>query len=704
MENLEQYCQKNGLANLLDEWDEERNIGKLPKDYMPKSGKKIWWKCSKNHSWEAVVHTRVNGGGCPYCAGKYATADNNLEVCFPEIAKEWNYSKNAPLEPKDILPKSGKFYWWICNRGHEWEAKVSNRANGRGCPYCNNVKVLVGYNDLKTTMPQLVAEWNYERNGELEPTMVSAGSDKNVWWKCKEGHEWQAVIGTRKAGNGCPYCANQMILAGYNDLSTINPVLVKEWNYEKNGSLKPSMVAANSNKKVWWKCKKGHEWQALINSRNRGVGCPFCAGKKVLVGYNDFETLYPKLCDEWNYEKNGNSLPNMFTARSGKKVWWKCDYGHKWKASIDHRVGGRRCPICQKEIRTSFPEQAIFFYVKQHCKDAISGDMSLGMELDIYIPSKRIGIEYDGYNWHYDKESLENQKNQLCKEKNITLIRVREKGLTNFENCVCIVRNNNNSDSELSEIVEQILKMIGISNGHISVEKDRQNIMSMYMSNKKERSLLLKNPDVSQEWNYEKNGDLHPSMISANSNRKVWWKCRLGHEWEAVVCTRNKGIGCPICGNEKRVLSYKKHALEKTGSLEEKNPALCKEWNYEKNECLLPSEITSGSQKKVWWKCCLGHEWESTVANRSRGTGCPYCANKKVLSGFNDLETQYPNISKEWNFEKNMQLTPSEVTGRSNKKVWWRCMEGHEWQAHIVERTVRGYNCPFCSGRKKNIP
>lgn len=64
---------------------------------------------------------------------------------------------------------------------------------------------------------------------------------------------------------------------GYNDLATINPTLAKEWNYKKNGDLKPNMVKPNSDKKVWWKCVKGHEWEAIISSRNKGNGCPICA-------------------------------------------------------------------------------------------------------------------------------------------------------------------------------------------------------------------------------------------------------------------------------------------------------------------------------------------------------------------------------------------------------------------------------------------
>ena len=122
----------------------------------------------------------------------------------------------------------------------------------------------------------MAEEWNYEKNGTLKPEYFSVNSHKKVWWKCKNGHEWQAPIGNRNIGRGCPYCVGQKIVKGENDLQTVNPILAKDWNYEKNNGLTPMDVTPNSHKKVWWKCSKGHEWQAVVASRNRGSGCPIC--------------------------------------------------------------------------------------------------------------------------------------------------------------------------------------------------------------------------------------------------------------------------------------------------------------------------------------------------------------------------------------------------------------------------------------------
>ncbi|MBE5745632.1 MAG: hypothetical protein E7355_05845, partial [Clostridiales bacterium] len=169
---------------------------------------------------------------------------------------------------------------------------------------------------------RLMAEWDWEKNNELElfPQTLTLGSNKKVWWKCTKEHEWQAIIADRNRGYACPYCMGQKVLKGYNDLATLNPLLAKEWNYEKNGNLKPEQFTTGSGKKIWWRCQKGHEWQAHINNRSKGIGCPCCSGRRAIVGETDLQTVNPLLAKEWNYEKNTTLTPSQVTFGSGKKV------------------------------------------------------------------------------------------------------------------------------------------------------------------------------------------------------------------------------------------------------------------------------------------------------------------------------------------------------------------------------------------------
>ena len=538
-----------------------------------------------------------------------------------QLMDEWNWEKNNALglEPSKLTCGSGMKVWWKCCNGHSWQATINNRSNGRSCPYCAGKKVLIGYNDLQTTDPTLAAEWNYGRNGYSKPTGFTANSNKKVWWKCNEGHEWQAIIADRHSGTGCPYCSNQKVLKGLNDLQTENPTLAAEWNYEKNGDLRPDSFVANSGKNVWWKCSKGHEWKAAINDRNKGVGCPFCAGQQVLVGYNDLQTANYTLATEWNYEKNGELTPYDFTANSGKKVWWKCSKGHEWQATINNRNNGNGCPICSSERKTSFPEYALVYYLGQYGFEPVHLFSEFGYELDVYIPSKKIAIEYDGYLWHKNKAQNDLRKNQKCLKDGIKLYRIREGLLPLNDSSVDFIVQRYQKD--LARILYEILCEITGMIVDVDLERDSIAIENLRQHSEKENSLLSTNPDLALEWNYDKNGSLRPEGVLPNSNKIVWWRCNKGHEWKAMVNSRNKGNGCPFCSGQKVLKGY--------NDLETVNPILALEWNYNKNDGLTPAEVMPNSDKKVWWKCNKGHEWQSTIGHRNHGRGCPICAREK---------------------------------------------------------------------------
>lgn len=84
------------------------------------------------------------------------------------------------------------------------------------CPYCKNRKLLRGFNDLATTHPELVAEWDFERNGDLGPDGIVPSSARRVWWRCGRGHAWRISAYNRTGGadRGCPYCGDRKVLKG----------------------------------------------------------------------------------------------------------------------------------------------------------------------------------------------------------------------------------------------------------------------------------------------------------------------------------------------------------------------------------------------------------------------------------------------------------------------------------------------------------
>ena len=345
------FCAEQGKTALLAQWDIERNLPLTPDDVTFGSHKRVWWTCPNGHSWQAMVYTRSEGAGCPYCTGRKASPEqNSLAKQFPALAVEWDDEKNAPLTPRDVTTGSHKLIWWRCPKGHSYRSAVKTRVQGSGCPYCAGKSVLPEENSLAAEYPVIVKDWDAAKNKPLTPNQVISGTKRKVWWLCPKGHSWCAAVFSRTVlGTGCPVCTGRQALAGENDLATLYPDVAAQWDGMKNGALHPSNVTAGSNRRVWWKCEKGHSYRAVIAQRvQRGDGCPYCANRKVLPGFNDLATVQPLVAKQWHETLNGALTPEMVTAGSHKKAWWQCSYGHVWKAAIYSRAGVQQCgcPVC----------------------------------------------------------------------------------------------------------------------------------------------------------------------------------------------------------------------------------------------------------------------------------------------------------------------------------------------------------------------
>lgn len=213
--------------------------------------------------------------------------ENSISKRLPCLVKEWDFEKNGELIPDEILWQSGKKIWWLCERKHSFCVPPSTRIRFKKqtkeiyvspCPYCAGKAVLSGFNDLETLNHELAKEWHPVKNKGTSPDEVTAASHKKVWWLCKQNHEWQAYVYSRVNGNRCPYCSGFKPIIGETDLATLAPEIAEEWNYEKNKGKTPDMFTKYSNKKVWWKCRLGHEWRININNRTSlGTGCSRCA-------------------------------------------------------------------------------------------------------------------------------------------------------------------------------------------------------------------------------------------------------------------------------------------------------------------------------------------------------------------------------------------------------------------------------------------
>ncbi len=280
-QSLRAYCLQMGMENLLAEWDAERNAPLTPDSVSFGSQRRVFWHCGSGHEWASTVYVRTSGARCPFCSGKKPIpGETDLASTDPAVAAEWHPTKNGDLTPSMVGRGSHKKVWWLCGRGHEWNAAVYSRASGVGCPVCGGRKVVPGENDLAALYPALAAEWS-DKNLPLTPREVRPQSNRYVWWRCGKGHEWKATPNNRVGlSRGCPYCANRKLLPGFNDLASRCPKLAAEWHPTLNGSLTPDGVLYGSNQKAWWLCGEGHAWKAVISTRSgkKKYGCPLCAG------------------------------------------------------------------------------------------------------------------------------------------------------------------------------------------------------------------------------------------------------------------------------------------------------------------------------------------------------------------------------------------------------------------------------------------
>ena len=309
------------LAKEAHGWD--------PTTVSSRSGKKIEWKCSEGHVYTSRVAARTAGRGCSVCSNnKIIIGINDLATTHPVLGTQAD-----GWDPTMIVSGNRQLLPWKCPGGHKWKARVSHRANGVGCPVCSNKLVVPGINDLATTHPELASQANPD-----DAQTVTVGSGTKIRWQCPDGHDFVASPANRRRGEGCPICSNHQVLQGFNDLASFNPELAAQacgWD--------PTTVTRFSNKRLQWKCERGHVWSAVVAERQNGHGCQYCSGRDLLVGFNDLRTTHPALAAQ----ANGWDSATV-TARSGLVKKWLCKEGHTWTVKVNVRVSGKGCPYCSR--------------------------------------------------------------------------------------------------------------------------------------------------------------------------------------------------------------------------------------------------------------------------------------------------------------------------------------------------------------------
>lgn len=346
---------------------------------------------------------------------------------------EWSSRNNTSLDDSFISIK----VWWNCSKGHTYETSVSERANrGRGCPYCSGRRPLKGFNDLQTFFPEIADLWDYELN-TISPCDVTRGSHKVVWWKCDKGknHSFQSAVYRLTEGRGCNICASKVINQ-YNSLESKYPEIAKYFDSEKNG-ITPDKISCGSSTKYFWFDDLGHSYKKSPKFRVKGQACPYCASNntQLLSGFNDLATLFPDVAKDWDYKKN-KTTPDKVLSKTRKRAWWLCSKGHSWSCSIGNRTGSHSgCPYCASN-GTSKPEKEMIAFIKSVIPDENINVrdrqllLSIHREIDVYIPSLQVAVEFNGLYWHSKQAGKDDNYHYdkwiACKDKGVRLVTIWE--------------------------------------------------------------------------------------------------------------------------------------------------------------------------------------------------------------------------------------------------------------------------------------
>jgi len=499
-------------------------------------------------------------------------------------------------------------------------------------------------------------------------------------WECNNGHQWEAKARNVNEGKWCPKCAKEnaiRILKKARDKRRLTlDEMIDIANRRGGKCLSDKYV--NSQTKLKWECKFGHQWEAKPADIKAKTWCPICGGTK---------KLNIKEMHEIAKSRKGKCISNEYKNSSAKLIW-QCSRGHQWEATPSKVKGGQWCPKCSNqtsklEIRIFCEIKTIFGHNQVKWREKINQN-----ECDVYIPNLKIGIEVDGHPWHEGKEENDTEKNNTFSKLGIVLFRVRSERLS-----LLAVDNIQFKDGEahiktIHKLLFELRNAKGItkeakvnitnyiSRNKYSNLKEYRKILSYLPGPLPEDSLQSLYPEISNQWHLIKNHPLQPRMFHPNSNEKMWWLCEKGHEWQTTINHRTSGKGCPFCAGRHQT-------IEEMQTLAESKEGFCL------------SEKYLGNHTHLIWKCKSKHIWEATTANIKKGHWCPKCFNKKRGASQRLSISDMHQIAR----MKNGKCLSTEYVN-SHTKLKWECKSGHQWEANANKVRNRGQWCPYCAGKR----
>jgi len=579
------------------EWCIDKNEGIKPEHVAPQSNYKAWWHCSvcgTEYQTSVTNRTGYKHVGCPKCNRRLHTSfpeqslfyyiskvysdavsgydgiGMELDVFIPSImtgveydGKHWHSSKQSEL-------RENKKYK-LCKDKNIELIRVREKKNNENCSKKNCDCLVQRLNNSDEALEKTICE-------VLKILKKEYRADVDL---------------TRDRG----IIANNYIVSlKENSLYSKFPKIAAEWNDELNGELKPSMVAAATNTKVWWicpKCKMAYKTSPADRTGTNKAGCPYCAGKKIAPGLNDLATKYPEIAADWDFLKNKNLKPNEIAPNYIKKVWWKCSIcGTEYFLSPNKRVSRQQgCPKCARLLKIK----------RSRMNSLDNGQNSLSARYPEILED-----------WDYDENDISPDQITPGNDRKV------------YWKChVC-------GHVWLASPYSRIHLKSGCP--QCANKRNGEKTHKKHLNNGK-NSLQTCRPDLMLDWNFSKN-TISPRNISLGNNEKVMWKChKCGNEWSTSVYNRaHLNSQCPKCAKNEMVLQKQKKMIDSGNTLAVKFPTIAAEWHPSRNGDLTPDKIAPHSHAKVWWKCPIcGNEWKTSVCNRTgeKHTGCRKCSRRK---------------------------------------------------------------------------
>lgn len=251
-------------------------LKQLP-DYVTKAGKhsrRILAKCKCGNITTIYLQNAKHAKMCTSCKLKATNLRKNKAL----IGKTFDCLTVLDIVPDYISPKGShiKRFKCKCSCGKIIVVNKCDLLQGKtkSCGHLQNTRGLL------KDYPKAMAKYDYVRNKDVDLNKITAASNKKLWWKCSKcHHSWKACVRTQTRGNhNCPYCSNNKVYPGQNDLQTKFPYIVKTyWDFDKN-TIQPNKVAPFSGKHAWWKCPIcKHSWNAIIsNVTCNNSRCAYC--------------------------------------------------------------------------------------------------------------------------------------------------------------------------------------------------------------------------------------------------------------------------------------------------------------------------------------------------------------------------------------------------------------------------------------------